>query len=592
MTLIFRRLSKTSSCRRYPPPLTHQLRPSSFDATAVKFVRDRGLDHAVERERNLRPLINLKNLLKSEPSKSLPISVISQNRDSLRIPIRPIEFVRRYPSVFEEFMPGGVAVHPHFKLKDEVLELDADEQLIYQSESYRKDAADRVLKLLMISRVNKVPLGLLDQLMWDMGLPRDFVQSIVSDFPDYFRVAGNGDFGSESCRSDKVGVLELVCWSNEHAVSAIEKKGTPVVFPMNFSKGFEIDKKFKKWVDEWQRLPYVSPYEDGSHLGPQTGESDKWAAAVLHELLNLFVSKKTEKDNVLSVGEFLGIRSRFKMALLNHPGIFYLSKKLGTYTVVLKGAFKRGSLIEEHPIMVMRSRYIHLMHTIKEEQKVVTAPSSSSKKQDQKVSGLKEHAEDKDESEEDNGVRQGRTCRNASARRGKTSWERDSNSRNRPTSRAESRMDRRQYGESDKNVSTRSSGTGRQEARRDKTSWERDSNSRNRPTGRAERRMDRRQFGESDNNISTRSSGTGRQEARRGKASWERDSSSRNHPTSRAERRMDRRQFGESDKNVSTRSSGTWRQEARRGDKPRTRSQERSNVSTTRSRRSRGLSPA
>lgn len=388
--------------------------------------------------------------------------------------------------MFEEFSPGSIAVHPHVKLKDEVLELDAEEQLIYQSESYRKDAADRVFKLLMISRVNKVPLAILDRLTWDMGLPQDFAQGIVPDFPDYFRVVGNGDFGSDSSRSDKVGVLELVCWSNEHAVSAIEKKGTLAVFPMNFSKGFEMDKKFKKWIDEWQRLPYLSPYEDGSHLGPQTDESDKWATAVLHELLNLFVSKKTEKDNVLCVGEYLGIRSRFKRALLNHPGIFYLSNKIRTYTVVLKEAYKRGSLIEEHPMMIMRNRYLHLMNTIKEEKKAVGAPRSSGKKQDQKISGAKEQVEVKDENEEDNGTynlsssefeddndveedeeaRQSEARRNLSTRRGKTRRERESNMRGREREsnmRGSSvgpakRMGRRQISESEKNISTRFSG--------------------------------------------------------------------------------------------------------------------------------------
>lgn len=476
MTLVLRRLSKASITLHSPLHRTRQLRRASFDATAVKFVRDRGLDHAVERERNLQPLINLKNLLKSEPSKSLPISVISQQRDSLQIPIRPIEFVRRYPSVFEEFAPGSIAVHPHVKLKDEVLELDAEEQLIYQSENYRKDSADRVLKLLMISRVNKVPLAVLDRLVWDMGLPRDFAQSIVPEFPDYFRVVGSGDFRSDSHGMDKVGVLELVCWNNEHAVSAIEKKGTPVVFPINFSKGFGMDKKYKKWVDEWQRLPYASPYEDASHLGPQTDESDKWATSVLHELLNLFVSKKTEKDNVLYVGEYLGIRSRFKRALLNHPGIFYLSNKIGTYTVVLKEAFKRGSLIEEHPMMAMRNRYIHLMNTIKEEKLVVSAPSSSRKKQDQKISGPKEDVkvedegeedgahnsscsefEDDDDIEEDEDARQSGARRNVSSWRRKTDQERDSRMRGRTIGPAK-RIGRRQMNESKTNVSARFSG--------------------------------------------------------------------------------------------------------------------------------------
>lgn len=92
-----------------PPPTTMpQPRASRiltlrtiFDGT-VKPIRDRGLDHAIERERNLKPLISLKNLIKRETSKSLPISLI---RRSLSLPFRPIEFTRKYPSVFELLPP-------------------------------------------------------------------------------------------------------------------------------------------------------------------------------------------------------------------------------------------------------------------------------------------------------------------------------------------------------------------------------------------------------------------------------------------------------------------------------------------------------
>ncbi|XP_030526717.1 protein WHAT'S THIS FACTOR 9, mitochondrial [Rhodamnia argentea] len=372
-------------------------RTSPSDAAPPICVRDRGLDHAVEREKFLIPVVNLKNLLKSEPSKSLPISVIAQSRDDLRIPIRPIDFVRRYPSIFAEFLPGNVGVHPHFKLTDEVLELDAEEQLVYQRESYRQEAADRVLKLLMMSKVLKMPLDIIDRLKWDMGLPQDFAQSIVPEFPDYFRVVdGEG-----------IRVLELVCWSSDLAKSIMERraanctKGMPIEFTTHFSKGFEMDKKLKKWIDDWQKLPYVSPYENGLHLSQSSDEADKWAVAVLHELLNLFVSKKTDRDNMLCVGEYLGVRSRFKRALLDHPGIFYVSSKNRTHTVVLKEVFKRGSLIEQHPLMDMRNRYIHLMNTAKEEKKVITTSGS---KQMKKVSDGSEHqreVEDENEDEDD-----------------------------------------------------------------------------------------------------------------------------------------------------------------------------------------------
>ncbi|GMI74223.1 hypothetical protein like AT1G71850 [Hibiscus trionum] len=373
--------------------------------TAIKFVRDRGLDHAVEREKNLRPLINVKNLIKSEPSKSLPISIISQHKDSLKIHSRPIEFIRKYPSVFHEFLPGGIGIHPHVKLTQEVLDIDADEQLVYESVSYRQLVADRLLKLLMISRMNKIPISILDKLKWDLGLPQNYLKTLVPEFPDCFRVVG----------SDESGQLELVCWSDELALSVLEKKamegrsgyskGMPLAFPVKFSKGFEMDKKVKKWWDDWQKLPYVSPYEDAHHLSPKTDESDKWTAAVLHEILNLFVSKKAERDDVLYLGEYLGIRSRFKRVLLHHPHIFYLSSKIGTYTVVLKEAYKRGLLIESNPLMNIRNRYLHLMHTVKEHGKDISVSSGSS--QEKKAASNapeKEVADAADDSEEEKNV--------------------------------------------------------------------------------------------------------------------------------------------------------------------------------------------
>ena len=109
---------------------------------------------------------------------------------------------------------------------------------------------------------------------------------MVPEFPDYFRVLGGGN-------RDEDGVLELGCWSDELAVSVMEKKGS-IAFPMQFSRGFEMDRKSKKWEDEWQKLPYISPYEDASHLLPNSDELDKWTVAVLHELLHILVPKKNQ----------------------------------------------------------------------------------------------------------------------------------------------------------------------------------------------------------------------------------------------------------------------------------------------------------
>ncbi|KAJ6693588.1 hypothetical protein OIU85_004371 [Salix viminalis] len=329
--------------RSLPKPLHHGHRRGLVDFAAIKHVRDRGLDHAVEREKHLKPVLAVKNLIKSEPSKSLPISIITQQKDFLKIPIRPIELIRRYPSVFQEFLPGGIGIHPHVKLTQQVLDLDIEEQLVYQSENYKNDVANRLLKLLMISRIDKIPLKLLDLLLWDLGLPQDCVKSLVPEFPDYFRVLRDKNL-SPGLGSD-LG-LELVCWSNELAVSVMEKKvksretsyvkGMPIEFPMQFSTGFEVDKRLKQWISDWQKLPYVSPYENAIHLGPNTDESDRRVAG----------------DPV-------------------------------------KEGYKRGLLVEKNPVVDIRNQYIHLMHTVVEENKSITVHGGS-QQQEKKIDGKSE----------------------------------------------------------------------------------------------------------------------------------------------------------------------------------------------------------
>nr|GMD82053.1 protein ROOT PRIMORDIUM DEFECTIVE 1 [Ipomoea batatas] len=377
----------------------HQHRRALYDgASSIRCVRDRGLDHAVERERSLKQVWSIKNLIKSEPSKSLPLNLITQSKDSLEIPTRPIEFLRKYPAIFQEFFPGSVNIHPHIKLTHEALTLDSEEQLLHDSVSYRENIADRLLKLLMIGKTNKIPLSVLDRLKWDLGLPQDYAKMIVPEFPDYFRVSNGGD----------AAMLELVCWSHELAVSEMEKKslkGESEGFCLKYSNGFEMDKKHKKWIDEWQKLPYLSPYNNSMHLSSKSDESDKWVVGILHEVLSLCIGKKAEKENVLVLGEYLGLRSRFKRAFLQHPGIFYVSSKIGTHTVVLKEAYKRGALLGRCSMMEMRFKYIRLMNKVTEDEKSkgVHEKTSHDKKEKKSEKFDSEDCEDGNGEEDEDG---------------------------------------------------------------------------------------------------------------------------------------------------------------------------------------------
>ncbi|KAF2319923.1 hypothetical protein GH714_020566 [Hevea brasiliensis] len=297
---------------KFPLQLHHH---RTFIAAKVKWVRDPYLDKAVSKEKDLKQAISVKNQILSSPSKSLPLSSISVLKPLLNLPTTALKFFQKYPTLFTQFQPSA-SLPLHVKLTPQALSIHKEEQEIHNSPNHRDDAV----------------------------------------------------------KSDKETLhLELVSWRDELAVSEMEKemahgdmtnvkKGERIGFSLSYPNGFDLKKKVKDWVFEWQGLPYISPYENAFHLNPNGDQAEKWVVAVLHELLWLLVSKKTEKENVLILGDYLGFGNRFKKALVHHPGIFYVSNKIRTQTVMLREAYRKDFLVIKHPLMGMRFRYIHLMN--------------------------------------------------------------------------------------------------------------------------------------------------------------------------------------------------------------------------------------
>ncbi|KAL6894585.1 hypothetical protein ACP4OV_008683 [Aristida adscensionis] len=332
------------------------------------WARDRALDHAVERERHLAPFLETKDalLVSAPPPHAVPLHSLPS---SIPFPFRPLRFLRLYPSAFA-LSPHPIAVSPTPRLAA----LHAAEAQAV--DATRADAADRLLRLLMLAPSRALPLRLVARLRLDLGLAPDFPRSLLPHYPDYFALSPDGT------------LLELVCYRKDLAVSAMQayaqrtggyKVGDALAFPLSFPRGFELDKKVRKWLDEWQRLPYISPYEDGSHLAPRSDITEKRTIAVLHEVLSLTVGKKMEKEVLVKLGEALRLPPGFRKVVARHPGIFYMSHKLRTQTVVLRESYRRHMLVDKHPMMGIRYQYLHLMHMGKEE-------AGKSKGKDRKVS--------------------------------------------------------------------------------------------------------------------------------------------------------------------------------------------------------------
>nr|XP_043619963.1 protein WHAT'S THIS FACTOR 9, mitochondrial-like [Erigeron canadensis] len=325
----------------------------TFVDARVKWVRDAHLDFAVEKEKNLKQILSLKNLIISQPSKAIPLSNASFYKTIFDLPITATNFFQKYPSVFEIFQPSKPFSHPHVKLTPQALTVHNEESKILNSSSYRKDVAGRLTKLLMLTRAKKLPLDIINLMRFDLGLPHDFIFTLLPEFPEYFQICNmdNNSTGSNNSMGSVVFGLELVSWRDNLATSVLQRKTMeeiyavkrqmPIKFPINLPKGFDLEKKVRLWVHEWQNLPYISQYEDAFFLSPNSDQAEKWTVAILHELLHLFVSKKTEKENLLALGDYLGFGPRFKKGLVHH---------------------KKDLLTQRHLLMGMRYRYLHLMN--------------------------------------------------------------------------------------------------------------------------------------------------------------------------------------------------------------------------------------
>ncbi|RYR51241.1 hypothetical protein Ahy_A06g026264 isoform A [Arachis hypogaea] len=215
----------------------------------------------------------------------------------------------------------------------------------------------------MLTRDRILPLQTIDQLKWDLGLPNDYPSSFVPNHPDRFSLVHLPD--------NRVG-LKLLFWDDKLAVSEILKnaslqqdqediKNGTLAFPVSFTRGFGFRRKCMEWLKEWQKLPYTSPYTNASHLDPRTDESEKRVVGVFHELLHLTLHKQTERKNVSNLRKPLGLPQKFTKAFERHPGIFYLSNKSDTQTVILREAYNGRELIQKHPLVRVREKLANLL---------------------------------------------------------------------------------------------------------------------------------------------------------------------------------------------------------------------------------------
>lgn len=331
-------------------------------------MKNRSLDHIIDTETDLKAACLLKDAIKRSPTGFLTAKSVSEWQKLLGLTVPVLRFMRRYPTLFNEFPHAQYTNLPCFRLTETALLLDSQEQTIHQT--YESDTVERLCRVLMMMKSQTVPLQSLHPLKWDLGLPVNFEKVLIPKYPDHFQFS-KAPNGTRS--------LRLVQWREEFAVSALQKsnetseKGkeyrqfksgyTALTFPMSFPKGYGGQKKVRAWMDEFHKLPYISPYDDSKRIDPDSELMEKRVVGVLHELLSLTIHKKTKRNYVRSLREELILPHKFTRLFTRYPGIFYLSLKCKTTTVALREGYRRGKLANPHPLARLREKFYHVMRT-------------------------------------------------------------------------------------------------------------------------------------------------------------------------------------------------------------------------------------
>ncbi|MED6220820.1 hypothetical protein PIB30_048534 [Stylosanthes scabra] len=338
----------------------HQWR-RSIVKVRLKWVKNRSLDHIIDKETDLKAASLLKDAVKRSSAGFLTAKSVADWQKLLGLTVPVLRFLRRYPSLFEEFPHPRWPSLPCFRLTETAQLLDSLEQQIHHD--HENDAVERLSKVLMMMRTKTAPLHALQPLKWDLGLPDCFEKTLIPKFPEQFQLIKypNGLTG-----------LKVSQWREDLAVSSLQrmnehresKRGeSTLVFPMRFPRGYGSQKKVRSWMEEFEKLPYISPYADCSKIDAKSDLMEKRVVGVLHEFLSLCIHKKTKRNYLRSLREELSLPHKFTRIFTRYPGIFYLSLKCKTTTVTLREGYQSGKLLDPHPLARHRDKFYHVMRT-------------------------------------------------------------------------------------------------------------------------------------------------------------------------------------------------------------------------------------
>lgn len=334
--------------------------------------RDPTFEKLMEKYKNLLKVVAIQDLIlaSSNPSSSISLDFLNRLSQKLHLNRGAASFLRKYPHIFQIFYDTDKS-QPFCKLTNAAIEIALEESQAIKASMPL--VVDRLVRLLLMTPTKSLPLRTVFKVWRELGLPDDFEDSVISRNSTLFRLCDGHEPNTHILK------LVNVIPEKNHLTAAVEnwrvteccredghvdRTEIRFSFKHGFPPGMRLSKDLKAKVKEWQRLPYVGPYEGIREKRKSKAAImalEKRAVAIVHEFLSLTVEKMVEVEKISHFRNWFEIDINIRDLFLDHPGIFYLSTKGKRHTVFLREAYERGCLIDPNPVYEARRKLLNLV---------------------------------------------------------------------------------------------------------------------------------------------------------------------------------------------------------------------------------------
>ncbi|KAH7299574.1 hypothetical protein KP509_24G018700 [Ceratopteris richardii] len=334
----------------------------------IRLKPDRALDEVTERDKILRPFFRIADVVRHQESHAIKMRRLEQIKWQFGIKNKKLTlagFMKRYPNIFIVFAnPDDGKLWCKFTSSFTDL-LDEEDKICDEMESHNVLVLRRLLMMTAAGRIQGDNLQAVRRIF---GFPADLLDRLVPQYPHYFKLVE-----METSR-----YVELVDWDEGLALSEFEKKakqealdkgmgdievrGKPFPFKIILSPGMALRKKNLQVLESWQKLPYISPYEDWTLVKKGTPLSEKRLVGLMHEFLSLTVEKKARLKVIMPFRSEFGLSQKINHLFERFPGIFYTSLRGGIKTIMLREAYVGSDPIQDHPLVQLKKKFIEIVN--------------------------------------------------------------------------------------------------------------------------------------------------------------------------------------------------------------------------------------